>query len=260
MARENPKTGMRLNGYGSIRRNDVMVFEHPGSHKAYIKRCAGLPGDSLWLAGESLYANGKKVQLPPTVKHEYLIFTKDDQNLKGWMKNQSASLRILSKDQTIANMTLAAKTKLRTLPRIDSLVLMTDSVKTSVYGREHWPNYRRFHQEARSGLIYGDSSNTGWNDFSFGPLYIPQKGESIPLNGKNLHLYREIIKEHEGQQVKQNKGKVMIDGKRQRYYRFTRNYYFMLGDNRCHSSDSRSWGFVPESHIIGKAEFILFSN
>jgi len=254
------ETGRRLKGCGQFQRNDVMVFKHPRSHQAYIKRCVGLPGDSLRLSGETLYANGKQVQLPPTLKHDYLIDTQAKEKLKSWMKNQNASLRILPKDKMKANMSLAVKTKLRALPWIDSLVLMTDSVKTFIYGRKDQSDYRSFHRVARSGLFYGDGSNTGWNDFSFGPLYVPQKGKTIALNRKNLQLYRPVIKKYEGHHIKQKNGKVFINGRKQNQYRFTRNYYFMLGDNRCHSSDSRDWGFVPENHIIGKAQFILFSN
>ena len=254
------ETGRRLKGCGQYQRNDVMVFKHPRNHQAYVKRCVGLPGDSLRLRGETLYANGKQVQLPPTLKHDYLIDTQAKEKLKSWMKNQNASLKILPKEKMKANMTLAAKTKLRALPWIDSLVLMTDSVKTYVYGREDGPNYRSLHREARSGLIYGDGSNTGWKDFSFGPLYIPKKGATIRLNGKNLQLYRQVIERYEGHTINRKNGEIYIDGQKRELYRFTQNYYFMLGDNRCHSSDSRTWGFVPESHIIGKAEFILFSN
>jgi len=254
------ETGRRLKGYGQFQRNNVMVFKHPQNYQAYIKRCVGLPGDSLRLAGEALYANGKQVQLLPTLKHDYLIYTQVNKKLKSWTGNKNIRLQNLPKDKTSANMTLAAKTKLRSLPWIDSLVLLTDSVKTYVYEREERPNYRRFHREAHSGLIYGDSSNTGWNDFSFGPLYIPKKGATIRMNGKNLELYRQVIERHEGHTIHQKNEKVYIDGQKREFYRFNRNYYFMLGDNRCHSSDSRAWGFVPESHIIGKAEFILFSN
>ncbi|MBS3777541.1 MAG: signal peptidase I [Bacteroidales bacterium] len=254
------ETGRRLKVCGQFQRNDVIVFKHPQSHQAYIKRCVGLPGDSLRLRGETLYANGKQVQLPPTLKHDYLIDTQAKEKLKSWMKNQNASLKILPKEKMKANLTLAAKTKLRALPWLDSLVLMTDSVKNHVYERKDRPNYRILQREGRSGLIYGDSLNTGWKDFSFGPLYIPKEGATIRLNEKNLELYRHTIERHEGHQIKQNKEQILIDGNKRDHYRFTRNYYFMLGDNRCHSSDSRSWGFVPESHIIGKAEFILFSN
>jgi signal peptidase I len=254
------ETGRRVKGCGQYQRNDVMVFKHPQSHQAYIKRCVGLPGDSLRLAGEALYANGNKVQLPLTLKHDYLICTQANKKLKSWIKNQNASLKILPKEKMKANLTLALKRKLRALPWIDSLVLMTDSVKTHVYERKNWPNYRSLHREVCSGLIYGDSSNTGWKDFSFGLLYIPKKGEKISLNGKNLQLYRQAIERHEGHTIKQKNGEIYIDGQKRELYRFTQNYYFMLGDNRCHSSDSRSWGFVPESHIIGKAEFVLFSN
>jgi signal peptidase I len=254
------KTGRRLKGYGSIHRGDVMVFEQPANHQAYIKRCMGLPGDSLSLAGDTLYVDGQRVKPAPTLKHDYLVATGNNKKLEAWSKKKGIWLQKPKNGKWKTSLSMLQKQQLVQTGWADSLILLTDARKASFYAQRNPYNTRASTSHSR-GITFGsDSTITGWKKFRFGPLYIPKKEGTIRLNEKNLHLYREIIEHHEGHWVKQNKGKVMIDGKRQKYYHFTHNYYFMLGDNRCHSSDSRAWGFVPESHIIGKAEFILFSN
>jgi signal peptidase I len=220
----------------------------------------GLPGDSLSLAGDTLYVDGQRVQPAPTLKHDYLVATGNNKKLEAWAKKKKIWLQKRNNEKWKTSLSMSQKQQLLQTGWADSLFLLTEARKASFYAQRNPFNTRASTSQARGVTFGSDSTITGWKKFRFGPLYIPKKGESIPLNGKNLQLYRKIIEHHEGHQVKQNKGKVMIDGKPQKYYRFTRNYYFMLGDNRCHSSDSRSWGFVPESHIIGKAEFILFSN
>ena len=262
IARENKtiKTGRRLKGYGSIRRGDVMVFEQPKNYKAYIKRCMGLPGDSLSLAGDTLYVDGQRVKPAPTLKHDYLVAAGNNKKLEAWSEEKGVALGKGKKGKWKIDLTMPQKQQLAQTGLADSLFLLTDARKASYYASESPYNTRASDRYARGVTFGSDSAIAGWQKFSFGPLFIPKKGETIILNSKNLQLYKPVIENYEGHRIKQKNGNVFIDGKEQEQYRFTRNYYFMLGDNRCHSSDSRTWGFVPESHIIGKAEFILFSN
>ena len=254
------KIGRRLKGYSSIHRGDIMVFEQPVKHRAYIKRCMGLPGDSLRLAGDTLYANGQQVQPAPTLKHDYLMDAADSNKLEPWAKANGIWLRQRDNNKWKTSLTMQQKQQLQQTGRADSLVLLTEARKASYYAQRNRYNTRASTRYG-GGVTFGsDSAITGWEKFGFGPLYVPQKGVSIALNRKNLQLYGPVIKKYEGHHITQKNGEVFIDGKKQNKYRFTQNYYFMLGDNRCHSSDSRDWGFVPESHIIGKAEFVLFSN
>jgi signal peptidase I len=252
---ETIKTGRRLKGYGSIQRGDVMVFEQPVNQQAYIKRCMGLPGDSLKLAGDTLYVNGQRVQPAPNLKHDYLVAAGDSNKLEAWAKNKRIWLR-----KRKNSLTMSQKQQLQQTGRADSLVLLTVAEKEAYYTRMDPYNTRASTRYGRGVTFGSDSAIAGWEKLRFGPLYVPKKGETITLNQKNLQLYRPVIEKYEGHSVEQKNGTVFIDGKKQDHYRFTHNYYFMLGDNRCHSSDSRAWGFVPKSHIIGKAEFVLFSN
>ena len=255
------KPSQRLKGYGSILRGDVMVFEQPVNHQAYIKRCMGLPGDSLSLAGDTLYVNGQRASpSPTTLKHDYLLNPYNKKQVEIWAEKKGVVLRKHQKDKWKVGLTLQQKQQLQQTGLTHSLVLLTDARKASYYAQRNRYNTRASMRNTRGVTFGSDSAITGWEKFSFGPLYVPPKGETITLTRKNLQLYRPVINKYEGHHVKQKNGAVFINGKKQDRYRFTHNYYFMLGDNRCHSSDSRAWGFVPESHIIGKAEFVLFSN
>jgi signal peptidase I len=254
------KPGIRLKGYGNIQRGDVMVFEQPTNRQAYIKRCMGLPGDSLRLSGDSLYVDGQRVKPAPTLKHDYLVAADDSNKLEAWVKEVGIPLWQRDKDKWKTSLTIPQKKQLKQSGWADSLVLLTDARKASFYAQRNRYNTRASTRYGRSVTFGNDSAITGWKKFSFGPLYIPQKGETIELNSKNLQLYKPVIEKYEGHRIKQKNGNVFIGGNKQNKYRFTQNYYFMLGDNRCHSSDSRTWGLVPESHIIGKAEFVLFSS
>jgi signal peptidase I len=108
-------------------------------------------------------------------------------------------------------------------------------------------------------LIYPRDPKFKWNNDNFGPLLIPKKGMTIKLTEDNIILYRRVINVYEYNNYQEKEGKVYIDGKQTDTYTFKQNYYWMMGDNRGNSADSRSWGFVPEDHIVGKPVLIFYS-
>ncbi|MBT8188103.1 MAG: signal peptidase I, partial [Croceitalea sp.] len=154
-------------------------------------------------------------------------------------------LRLSLKEETprmrIANLTDEMVIALKHSQAIDSVVLQVEPKGTAGYN------------------IFPQSPDYTWNNDNFGPIYLPEEGKTIALNTKNLPLYKKIIKDYEGNSVMVKGNQVLINGEVTNTYTFKQDYYWMMGDNRDHSEDSRTWGYVPANHIVGKPVFIWLS-
>lgn len=264
----------RLPGISKVKREDVVVFnvpprglneniDYPVDLKTnYIKRCVGVAGDSLMIRDKQVYANGTPIGNPPEMQFSYNVVSSSaisDRNFdKLGLGPEDIESGSHQQDGTVFYemwLTRGKAEEMKALPYIKSIVEKPDDPVTDSRGiLPYNPMYF-------VGDHFRDTVRlTNWTANNFGPLWIPKEGATIEINKLNLALYGTTIALYDhNKDVKIEGDKLIIDGQEVKQYTFKQNYYFMMGDNRHNSLDSRYWGFVPEDHVVGKAFFIWLS-
>ncbi len=300
----------RLPGFKEIKRKEIVVFSWPADtvrqfHKReagvkkpidkksnYVKRCVGIPGDSLQIIDGFVYANGKQLELPDRARPMYNHIVTVDKDIASYMKilgreNLRATVMkvpasVYEKNNATEIIRAAALNEIKrdssftyyvgniSDQRIANFLEVTPAANMAVFnlvadeapemeGKNGIVSVERFNEKSAHTRVFPhDRAHAGTVD-NFGPFYVPKRGGTIPLTVNSLPWYKKIIKDYEHNTLGVKGNQILINGEVADSYTFQQDYYWMMGDNRHSSEDSRMWGYVPENHIVGTPIFIWMS-
>ncbi|MCH8524437.1 MAG: signal peptidase I [Balneolales bacterium] len=241
----------RIPGFQNIKRNDIVVFNYPvdavpiSQRTNYIKRAVGMPGDELEIREKVLYINGEPAEYRDTYEQLYTVTMRERLRLSE-SKVRLAGGSLLGSETPgsfVVNMSPPVRREVETWPEVESIEPRMRPASAQDYVRNNF-TFRR----GMSG-----------NQDHLPAFVIPYKGMELALDTETWPIYRDVVERHEGNTVQITDDGFLINGELTTNYIIQKDYYFMMGDNRDNSEDSRHWGFVPDNHVIGKPAILYFS-
>jgi signal peptidase I len=234
---------------GGFKQGDIVVFRDPLKDRMsryerplLVKRLAGMPGDVLELRNGDLFINGAYHPAPDHATSAYLLRMLPDHSPDSLLRAISLPRSMIQPGRQFLEIPLneSLAEQLERLPEVVSAAPMSAATGTP-------------------GHIFPFSPNFPWNGDDFGPLRIPAKGDTIEITMASFPLYDRLLSRYEGRKLEASGNQLLLEGQPLERYVVGQNYYFMLGDSRHHSADSRYWGFVPQDHLVGRATLLLLS-
>jgi signal peptidase I len=241
----------RIPGFQKVKRNDIVVFNYPvdavpiSQKTNYIKRCVAVPGDTLEIREKVLYINGEIAQVFDTYEQLYTVTSRERVRLSEARIKLAGGLYLGSEaaNTYVINMTEAVRDEILSWAEVVSVVPRMRPAAANEYGRNNFA-FRR---------------GMAGNPDHIEPMVIPFRGMELELSDETWPIYREVVERFERNTVERRDSLFLINGEVATSYIVQKDYYFMMGDNRDNSEDSRHWGFVPEDHVVGKPAVIYFS-